>query len=172
MAGRHELADQVAVLLQRAYPSEVTKEDLIEQSGLSQKDLKGALDSLTEEGELDMLAEHYRWRDPSGEDNPPPATEEPASTDGEEEPAPLRTALIMPTGRSGRIIFEVTASFPVGEETDDEQSAELAQEYLGQIQNILGTALPDLGAVVGIRRLEIFDEPRVIFEAGGAPATD
>lgn len=155
---RHELADQVTVLLQRVYPGELSKEELETQSGLGNKDLRAALDSLSEEGELDPLADGYRWRDPTGAEHPPPDT----PAEEEQAPdAPLATTLD-PGGDVGRIILGVALNFsPAG---DDEATAKVAGELAEQVQNVLGTALPDLGALVRVRRLEVYDKPRVLFD--------
>ena len=159
---RHELADQVAVLLQRAYPGELTKDELIDQSGLAQKELRAVLDSLSAEGELDPFAENFRWRDPSGEDRPPPAEDEAAEEHA--EPA-LRTELVEASGQTNRLVLTVVGSF--GHAGDDRDTEARAQALLEEVQNLLGTALPDFGAVVAIRRLEVFDRPRVLFDATG-----
>jgi hypothetical protein len=156
---RHELADQVAVLLQRAHPGELTKEELEEQSGLSNKELRQVLDSLSAEGELDPVAENFRWRDPSGEDKPPPERAE-----DEDHPAPLPTEL--PTGApTDRIVLSVTTSVPHPPEGDDESTMNQALQLAEQVQNLLGTT--GLGATVTVQRLEVYDKPRVLFDAAG-----
>lgn len=159
---RHEMADQVAILLQQAYPNELTKEELKEQAALPDKELRKALDSLSEEGELDMLAEEYRWRDPSGEGHPPP---DPEPTPSPSEDAPLRTDLIKPGTHTNRIIMEVVAGIEPVDGEDDEQIMARAEQAAVQIQNVLGMALPSYGAVVVIRRLEAYDKPRVLYDA-------
>lgn len=159
---RHELADQVAVLLQRAHPGELEKEDLEKESGLGSKDLRAALDSLSEEGELDPIAEHYKWRDPTGQDRPPGEPDTPDEADRPEEDTPLATSLEGADDR-GRIILQVVANFPPA--GDDEATVGEAQKIAEQVQNVLGTTLADLGSVVTVKRLEVFDEPRVLFDA-------
>lgn len=159
---RHELADQVVVLLQRAHPGELTKEDLESQSGLGSKELRAVLDSLSEEGELDLLAENYRWRDPSGGDAPPPDESEPES-DAPEDDAPLAADFTVASGRA-RLVLEVAGSFEPAQD-DDADAARQAQAIAEQVQNLLGTALAPFGGTVKVRRLEVFDKPRVIFDA-------
>lgn len=165
---RHELADQVAVILKRAYPGELDKEELEKQSGLPNADLRKALDSLSEEGELDQLAEGFRWRDPSGEEVPPP---ESAPSADEPPTPPLRSELVEPGGPTARVILEVSAAFsPEG--LSDDEIASRTQAIATEMQNTLGTALPHLGCLVAVERLEVYDEPRVLYNRREAPAPD
>lgn len=169
---RHELADHVSTILQRAYPGEVEKEDLEQQTGLGSKDLRAALDSLSEEGELDPIAEHYRWRDPTGQDNPPPDAEpDDAAESPAEDPAPLRTGFDDASAQN-RLVLGVAINFPNSD--DDEVAVEAARTITERVQNVLNTGpMADLGAIVTIRRLEVYDKPRVLFDAeGGAEQSE
>jgi hypothetical protein len=156
---RHELADHIATILKRAYPNEVAKDELEDQAGVSSKDLRAALDSLSEEGELDPLAEHFRWRDPSGQDKPPP--DQPDEEDRQSATAPANTTA---GGATGKLDLKVAIGFAIDNPEDDEGVKQQAQQIIEQIKSALED-MPGMGVAVSAKRLEVFDRPRVLFDA-------
>lgn len=166
MAERHELADQVLVILKRAWPAEVEKEDLIEQAGLPPDDLRGALDSLREANELDESGSHFAWLNP---DDPERTGDGPAPTPDPDEPeanaAPSRTELPDHSGRTVRVTLELVGSFAPGRGQTDEAMVSQAQKVAEEVGNVLGRAIPALGANVGVKRVDVYDSPRPVFDA-------
>lgn len=171
MSGRPELADQVAVILQRAHPNELSKEELVEQAGLSTTDLRTCLDALRQGGELDESGDGYRWVDPAGELTGGGDEElvPDKAADGEQ---PLATELVDDSGRTNRFVLEVTGNFKPARGATDEANVRQAAAIAEEIQNVLGTALPAIGTIVLVKRLEAYDKPRVVYDAEAAAEAD
>jgi hypothetical protein len=161
---RHPLTDQVLVVLKRAWPGEVEKDDLIEQSGLSPTDLRDVLDQLRRDNELDENGENFAWRNPDD----PERTGDPLPVEpGEIEEEPDESRLTLPDHTTGQVqvAFVVTASFaPERGQTDDSLRAK-AGKIAEQMGNVLGTAMPTLGANAVVSKVQVFDKPRVVFDA-------
>lgn len=169
-AERHPLTDQVLVVLKRAWPAEVEKDDLIEQAGLSMNDLGQVLEQLRRDGELDESGEQYAWRNPddperTGTTVTPGAEEEP---DAGDEDLASRMQLPDHTGRHVQVSFVVDGSFAPARGSTDQAITNKAAKIAEEIGNLLGKALPTLGANVTISKVQVYDKPRVVFDAEGA----
>ena len=165
MSQAPELADQVLVILKRAWPGEVQKDDLVEQAGMSPGDLSRCLAYLESEGELDLTAEEYRWNNPEDGDGGREALTE-SEDEGEEEPIPAsRLDLPDHSGRTARVTLELTGSFTPARGQSDEGNLRQAQYIAEKVGNVLGQMMPGLGANLEVRKLEVFDSPRVLFDA-------
>lgn len=161
---RHELADEVAVVLRRAFPNEVSKDELLDQ--FATDELTGALESLREDGELDDDAEEYRWRDPENPDALLATAEEAPASDDEDGPGPeFRESVAPPSDRNARLTFIVSGSFAPARGQTDDGVAKAAQTIAEEVQNTLGAAFPNLSFFAEVKRLELFDKPRVLFDA-------
>lgn len=171
-AERHPLTDQVLVVLKRAWPGEVEKEDLVEQSGLSPTDLRDVLDQLRRDNELDEDGDNFAWRNPEDPDRTlAGASPAPGESGEDEEAAEERMAL--PDHSNGRVqvSFVVTAAFTPERGQGDDSLRVKAEKIAEQMGNVLGTAMPTLGANVAVSKVEVFDKPRTVFDAE-APATE
>lgn len=170
---RHPLADQVLVILKRAWPGEVEKQDLVEQSGLSPTDLRDVLDQLRRDDELDEDGDNFAWRnpeDPERTGDTPAAP--PSDSEGEQPVSEGRMAL--PDHSQGRVqvAYLVTASFaPERGQTDGSLEAK-AGKIGEQMGNVLGTAMPTLGANVLLSKVNVFDKPRTVFDADAPPVEE
>ncbi|HEV2790203.1 MAG TPA: hypothetical protein VGV69_02760 [Solirubrobacterales bacterium] len=167
---RHPLSDQVLVILKRAWPGEVEKEDLIEQSGLGPQDLDEVMGDIRRHGEVDESGEHFAWRNPEAPHRELAAsgqTEQPAADERAEGDALPDERLDLPDHALGRVQVQylVTGSFAPGRNPNDEglkaRSAKIGEE----IGNVLGQAMPGLGANVAPLKAYVFDKPRVLFDA-------
>lgn len=163
-AERHPLTDQVLVVLKRAWPGEVEKEDLVEQSGLGPADLRDVLDQLRRDGELDEDGDNFAWRNPEDPDRTL-AGSTPAPGEPDEEPAEERMSL--PDHSTGRVqvSFVVTAAFTPERGQGDDSLRTKAEKIGEQMGNVLGSAMPTLGANVAVSKVEVFDKPRTVFDA-------
>lgn len=172
MAERHPLTDQVLVVLKRAWPAEVEKQDLIEQSGLSPTDLRDVLDQLRRDEELDEEGDNFAWINPEDPERTgvvPGAA--PGEDEEEEDDLAARTTLPDHAGRHVQVSFNVDASFAPGRGQSDEGLTKQAARIATEIGNVLGREMPTLGANVTVAKVQVFDSPRIVFDAE-APASE
>lgn len=169
-AERHPLADQLLVLLKRAWPGEVEKNDLVEQSGLAPNDLRDALDQLRRDGELDESGDNYAWRNPDDPEREGRWEPAPGGDESPEEEASLEHRLSLPdhTGRHVQVAFTITGSFAPSRGQSDDGMTGKAAKIAEEIGNILGQVLPSLGANVTVSKVQVYDSPRVVFDAEAA----
>lgn len=164
------LADEVVLILQRAYPGEVEKGELLDQSGLSDSDLREVLHYLAEEGQLDPDAQEFKWRDPSGAGGAPPSEDYPAE-DPDEEPGddpgeqPTVEATTPATDGSllARMTLEVVVNFSRSPGESDDALNRKALQVSKKVEEAIRSDLPRLGVSVQVDRLEAWGAPRVIF---------
>jgi hypothetical protein len=170
---RHPLADQVLVILKRAWPGEVEKEDLIEQSGLSPTDLRDVLDDLRRAQELDEKGDNFAWLNPEDPDRTGVVTPAPGEDEQPDDEANLADRMQLPdhTGRHVQVAFHVEGSFAPSRGQSDDGLTAKAAKIAEEIGNILGTALPALGANVTVSKVQVYDSPRVVFDVE-APAEE
>lgn len=153
-------ADEVLVILQRAHPAEVEKEELLDQCGSSVDELREALDFLKEQGELDPEADEYRWLDPDATAKPPPA----AAPEAEADEAEKESSVAGPAlDAHARTHLAVVATFGHGPRDSDDAAARKSQAIAEEVGNALAVALPKIGFHVEVVRVEAFDSPRVIY---------
>lgn len=164
MADRHEQADQVAIVLQRTYPEGVTQDELISQSGLTTDELRGAIASLEEGGEVERDGDKWRFRDRDDADVVGPDEPDPDPPDTPTPPEFDEQPMAPPVGATNRVILEVVATFPASRGASERATLAQATAIAEEVQNVLGTAMGNLDATVYVRRLEVFDEPRVLYD--------
>ena len=156
---RPPAADEVELLLQRAAPGEVEKEELISETGLPNDELREAIDWLREHGNLEDTENGYRLPEGSASGEAPADEHEPEhEPEHEEEPGPALTAHV-------RSHFEVVCSFGRKPGETDDASLAKSQTIAAEIGNALSMALPKLDFHVSVLRVDAFDSPRPLFPA-------
>lgn len=162
------LADEIILILQRAYPGEVEKAELLDQSGLSDSDLRGVLDYLAQEGQLDPDADEFKWRDPSGAGSAPPE-DFPAEEDEEaedelaEQPTVEATTPATDGSLLARMTLGVIVNFSRSPGESDDALNRKALQVSKKVEEAIRSDLPRLGVSVQVDRLEAWGAPRVIF---------
>lgn len=171
MAEPHWGADQIVTLLQRAN-GPVTKQDFQEGAGFpNNRDLREALDDVINRGVVKEVEEDAEGN--AGQfyvlangDQPVPGVPEPEDPgpDPEVNPESVQVSIKPATGKvTYRGTFVVQVQYDGDQDGPARVKAEAIQDELIKAMN---EHMPTLQAAVLLEKVEAYDEPRVVFEAG------
>jgi hypothetical protein len=158
---RPDLTDEVVVVLQRVHPGEMEKGELIEETGLTDSDLREVISYLEETGELDPKADGYRWNDRS-EPADIPGLADPDNEDLEESLQPSDAQAAAGRAEQARTELTVLASFTKGPGMSDKALVTKAQQVATEVGNVLAAAMPQVDFHVEVSSVEAFT-PRPIW---------
>lgn len=164
-------ADLLYAELRRAWPDDVSKEALLEGSGLSPEEARAGLKILEEKKRLDETAEGYKAivgdevdeaaaRAIPGDEaeEPPTAEEEAAPPQSPSSPAPFTTGV----GATYHAQYALQIAFSGSHGQSPEAAIKTARAMEEQVADALHQLFP--GAVVSaeLKKIEVYDKPREI----------